>query len=168
MTVMGIVQDGPVVTVDGVASVSYLLDEHWKVTVERELSLPIGGPTRLLVEAAAGGPGPAGIQQADVRAIPIGDARKQLEAAWVQHRALVLIAGLPVDFTGEYAFAKLAEVVCTLHGLNTHNPVGLIARHATPHTHGTWATRVKRARGRGFMTTGRVPMLTGKALAILR
>ena len=160
------------------AAISYALGDLWIVTIERDLEMPAGGPTSLSIgpldgEGEAGewnlaGYDSDGIQQTDLRAVPLGDARKQLEAAWVEHRVSKLIAGLPEDFTGDYAFAKLAEIVCTLHGLNTRNPVGLIAKLADPKVHGTWATRVKRARERGFMTAGPEPTLTGKSLAMLR
>jgi hypothetical protein len=156
-----------------VAKVVYVIDDKWRVTVERDLKAPTGGPTMLRIEpqlgeTEMGGWDSAGIQQSDLRAVPIGDARQQLEEAWIELRAHVVITGIPEDFSGDYAFAKLAEAMVTLHGWNIANPVGVIARHREPHTHGTWATRVKRARERGYMTSGPEPTLTGKSLALLR
>ena len=159
----------------GVGSVKYKLDSLWIVTVTREFGRPAGGPTELTVRPILGdeagdigGYDSVGIQQADLRAIPITEARRRLEAAWIEHRAAALIQRIPENFEGDYAFAVLARAVVTLHGWNVRNPVGVIARNRQPNTHGTWATRVKRARERGFMTAGTEPSLTGKALALLQ
>lgn len=151
----------------------YQVGENWLVTVERVLNAPIGGPSKLTIEALHGGDelgvwGSEGLLQTDIRAIPMVDARRELEALWIEYRAADLIADIPEDFAGDYAFAKLAEVMVTLHGWNIRNPAGMIARLRDPNNPGLWATRVKRARQRGFMTAGPNPMLTGKSLALMR
>jgi hypothetical protein len=170
---------------DPTAVISYT-DNLWLVTVERRLLAPTGGPTSLTIEPYyghggdgsydLGGYDSAGIQQSDLRAIPMAEARALLEGAWVEHRAKQLIDGIPENFSGDYAFARLAEAFVTLRGWNVNNPIGVIARHRKPNTHGTWATRVKRARERGFITDvidpadpkKSEPTLTGKALGLLR
>lgn len=175
-----VVQLGPV-TLDGTdgnwgptARVTYRIDDTWDVEISRDLNAPTDGPQFLKItpvpetsENPIGGYDSFGIQVADLRAVPMVAARRLLEEEWVKVRAQVVLDGIPLNFVGDYAFAQLARAIVTLHGYKIANPVAVIARACEPHTYGTWATRAKRARARGFLDGTKSPTLTGAAMALL-
>lgn len=143
--------------------VAYLLDDAWRVALEWDLAAPssttAGGPTSLTVEAYApdakngelGGWDSPGVQQALLRSIPLAEMRDVLRTAWIEVRAAEVVERVPDDFDGEVAFARLADVMTELVGLNVRNPIGVITR-IKGGKHSAWATRVRRAKDRGFLT----------------
>lgn len=146
--------------------VSYPLRDGYQVTFEQNFSSGSGGPTRLIIEPAEEWPqedddgevhyGPYagdGIQQTHLRAIPLRQARKDLEDQRLEILGSRLARKIPEDFTraGNYGLARLASVYVMLCKQGVRNPVAVIARACQPHTHGTWAARVRRAREAGYL-----------------